>query len=126
MKYMKKILIAEDSNVVKKLTQQVLEKQDYYVKGVKNGQEVLEAMEQEQYHIILLDINMPVMNGLVCTEEIRKREKVAEDNVWIIAITGNALDYTKDMYQSYGIDDMFEKPLNYDLLIATLKSHDCS
>ena len=63
----KKVLIAEDSSVIQNLTKKILSIQNYEISSVKNGQQVLDALEAEPFDIILMDINMPVMDGIECT-----------------------------------------------------------
>jgi CheY-like chemotaxis protein len=62
----KKVLIAEDSSVIQNLTKKILSIQNYEISSVKNGQQVLDALEAEPFDIILMDINMPVMDGIEC------------------------------------------------------------
>jgi len=63
----KKVLIAEDSSVIQNLTKKILSIQNYQISSVKNGQQVLDALESEPFDIILMDINMPIMDGIECT-----------------------------------------------------------
>lgn len=119
---MKRVLIAEDSSVVKNFTRKILQTKDYEADLVRNGKEVLEQMERRgDYDVILMDINMPVMGGIKCAEKIRETYKNKRYGaIPIIAITGNHLNYTKEDYKSRGIDDVLEKPLNYDVLLERI------
>ncbi|TAG51937.1 MAG: response regulator, partial [Cytophagales bacterium] len=67
----KKVLIAEDSSVIQNLTKKILQQQDYDIKSVKNGQELLKIIETENFDVILLDINMPIVNRIECAKAIR-------------------------------------------------------
>jgi CheY-like chemotaxis protein len=67
---------------------------------VKNGQQVLDAMEKEDFDILLLDINMPVMDGMDCARAVRGLADAEKANIPIIAITGNARNYTMDDFKS--------------------------
>ena len=120
---MKRVLIAEDSNVVKNLTKKILKTRNYEADGARNGKEVLEKMERQMdYGLILMDINMPVMGGVECAERIRKTYKNKRyGDIPIIAITGNSLNRTKEDYRTRGIDDVLEKPLDYGLLMETVE-----
>ena len=117
---MKRILIGEDSSITINITQKILEKQSYEVKGAKNGREVLELFLKEDFQIILLDIHMPVMDGIACVKEIRVNERPEKRNVPIIAITGNDINYNADSLKEYGVTDCLFKPINYDELMEKI------
>jgi CheY-like chemotaxis protein len=118
---MKKVLIGEDSSVIQNLAKKILEFQNFEITGAKNGEEVLKFLGQKEFDVILLDINMPVMDGMECVKTIRamKDEKIA--NIPVIAITGNARNYTKEDFDEAGFNDMLAKPLNFDQLVSTVK-----
>ena len=67
----KKVLIAEDSSVIQNLTKKILQIQNYQIFSAKNGVQVLEMLENEFYDVILMDINMPKMDGMECAAKIR-------------------------------------------------------
>ncbi len=119
----KKVLVAEDSSVIINLTKNVLMFENYEIKAVKNGLQVLECIEKEHFDLILMDINMPVMDGIECTKAIRKLENKEKASLPIVAITGNYKNYTLDDFKKAGLDDYVQKPLDYDLLLATVKKH---
>ena len=95
----------------------------FHMTSVKNGQQVLDKLQKEDYDLILMDINMPVMDGIQCTKAIRALEDKAKAHVPIIAITGNYKNYTLDDFKKVGINDYVQKPLDYDLLLATVKKY---
>jgi CheY-like chemotaxis protein len=64
---------------------------------------------------------MPQMDGIQCTKEIRKLTDPAKKSIPIIAITGNAANHTPEDFRKFGFDDFIQKPLNYDLVLATVK-----
>ena len=117
----KKVLIAEDSSVIQNLTKKILSIQNYEISSVKNGQQVLDALEAEPFDIILMDINMPVMDGIECTEKIRSLDDDVKSNIPIIAITGNARNLSLEEYQEIGINEFLQKPLNFDQLVTLVK-----
>jgi len=117
----KKVLIAEDSSVIQNLTKKILMMQNYAINSAKNGQQVLSAVEKEAYDIILMDINMPVMDGMECTKAIRAMDDPEKANIPIIAITGNAKNYTIEDFKEAGINEYLPKPLNFDQLVETVK-----
>jgi two-component system cell cycle response regulator DivK len=89
-----KVLIAEDSSVILNLTRKILEFQNCEIQSAKNGHTVLEMLETGTFHVILMDINMPGMDGIECTAAIRKLPDSQKAGIPIIAITGNAKNYT--------------------------------
>jgi CheY-like chemotaxis protein len=119
----KKVLVAEDSSVIINLTKNVLLFENYEITAVKNGKQVLEKLMQENFDLILMDINMPVMDGIECTKAIRVLADKNKANIPIVAITGNYKNYTLDDFKKAGLNDYIQKPLDYDLLLATVKKH---
>ena len=120
---MKKVLIAEDSSVIQNLTKKILQFQNYEIDSVKNGLEVIKYLESKIPDVILLDINMPVMNGIECIKQIRGMEDAAKAQVPVIAITGNSANYTVDYLKGIGFDEFLPKPINFDVLVETVKKH---
>lgn len=118
---MKKVLIAEDSSVIQNLAKKILEFQNFEIHAVKNGQQVLEILEKEAFDILLLDINMPVMDGMECAKAIRASEDATIAAIPMIAITGNARNYSMEDFKEAGFNDMLAKPLNFDALVAQVK-----
>jgi two-component system cell cycle response regulator DivK len=118
---MKKVLVAEDSSVIQNLTKKILQFQNFDIKGVKNGKEVLKCMESDQYDLILMDINMPQMDGMTCIREIRAMADSNKANIPVIAITGNARNYTEEDFLTAGFNDFLAKPLDFDKLVETVK-----
>ncbi len=118
---MKKVLIAEDSSVIQNLAKKILEFQNMHIHAVKNGQQVLDILETESFDIILLDINMPVMDGMECAKAIRASKNEAISSIPLIAITGNARNYSMEDFKEAGFNDMLAKPLNFDALVAQVK-----
>jgi CheY-like chemotaxis protein len=119
----KKVLIAEDSSVIQNLTKKILSIQNYQISSVKNGQQVLDALESEPFDIILMDINMPVMDGIECTEKIRSLDDPEKSNIPIVAITGNARNLSLEEYREIGINEFLQKPLNFDELVNLVRKH---
>ncbi len=118
----KKILIAEDSAVVQNIMRRILQAQQFDIDTARNGQEVLQKIGATSYKAILMDINMPKMNGIECAKAIRQLPDSDKANVPIIAITGNPDNYSLEEFQSFGINDLVEKPINFDLLTQKLFS----
>ena len=120
---MKRIIIAEDSSVIQNLTKKILQIQNFEIVGVKNGIQVLEKLKDSHFDLILMDINMPQMNGIDCAKMIRSLPDETKAKIPIIAITGNAANYTMDDFKNVGIDDYLPKPLNFDNLVEMVKKY---
>lgn len=118
---MKKVLVAEDSSVIQNLTKKILQFQNFDIKSVKNGKEVLKSMETESFDLILMDINMPQMDGMTCIREIRSMDDKSKAAIPVIAITGNAKNYSEEDFTSAGFNDFLSKPLDFDKLVDTVK-----
>lgn len=117
-----KVLIAEDSSVILNLTKKILEFQNCEIFSAKNGHVVLELLDQNDYHVILMDINMPGMDGIECTQKIRQLSNPAKAGIPIIAITGNAKNLSLEEFKEQGFTDFLQKPLNFDVLVEKVKA----
>ncbi|WP_420146616.1 response regulator [Spirosoma sp.] len=116
----KRVLIAEDSSVIQNLARKILEFQNYDITAVKNGEQVLQILEKEDFSILLLDINMPLMDGMECVRRVRALPDTEKANVPIVAITGNAKNYTEEEFKTAGFNDVLVKPLNFDRLVEVV------
>jgi signal transduction histidine kinase/DNA-binding NarL/FixJ family response regulator/HPt (histidine-containing phosphotransfer) domain-containing protein len=117
-----RILVAEDNLVNQKLVTRVLEKLGYDVRLVFNGQEAVHAIEQGAYAAVLMDCQMPVMDGLTATETIRAWESAHQQRrTPIIALTAHLVAGDRERCLAVGMDDYLTKPLNPDKLAPTLK-----
>jgi CheY-like chemotaxis protein len=74
------------------------------------------------YHVILMDINMPGMDGIECTRLIRQLSDPKKAGIPIIAITGNAKNYSLEDFKTQGFNDFLQKPLNFDVLVEKVKA----
>ncbi|MFN3998367.1 response regulator [Algoriphagus sp.] len=117
----KKILVGEDSSIIINLTKNVLAFENYQMKAARNGQQVLDLLEKENFDLILMDISMPVMDGVECTKQIRNLSDPSKSKLPIIAISGNIKNYTPEEFRKLGFDDFIQKPLDYDKVLATVK-----
>jgi two-component system, cell cycle response regulator DivK len=117
----KQVLVVEDSSVIQNITKKVLQSQNYQITVVKNGLQVLEVLEKATFDIILMDINMPVMDGMECARQVRKLTDDKKSMIPIVAITGNAKNYTLEDFREAGINEFLQKPLNFDALVETVK-----
>ena len=112
----KKILVGEDSSVIQNLTRKILSSQNFQIASAKNGKDVLDQLGKETYHLVLLDINMPKMNGMDCVKSIRHLEN---DNKQVPVI---AAGYQEAYFKEAGFDDYMLKPLDFDSLVEIVKN----
>lgn len=118
-----RILLAEDNAVNQKVALRFLEKIGYRADVAANGLEVLDALRRQSYDVVLMDVQMPEMDGEQATIEIRKQFP-SEQQPRIIAMTANAIVGDREHYLSLGMDDYITKPVRLeDLVRALLESH---
>jgi two-component system, cell cycle response regulator DivK len=123
---MKKVLIAEDSSVIQNLTKRILStipEQNFEISAAKNGEQVLQMLAKDHFDILLLDINMPVMDGMECAAKVRALPDPKNAAIPIIAITGNAKNYTMEDFRKVGINEYLPKPLDFDALVEAVIKH---
>ncbi len=117
-KYPLNILIAEDNPVNQKLAERVLTKLGYTPAKALNGKEAVDAVQQKNYDIILMDVQMPIMDGLEATQNIR-RMKLRQPI--IIAVTANAMQGDKEICLAAGMDDYISKPIKVEELVKVIE-----
>ncbi|RPI74013.1 MAG: response regulator, partial [Ignavibacteriales bacterium] len=111
--YPLEILLAEDNLVNQKVIQRILAKLGYKIDLVVNGKEVISSLRKKNYDLILMDINMPVLNGYETSKIIRK-EFSKDTQPVIIAITAGSLQDNEKEFKNSGMNDFIEKPVNYN------------
>ncbi len=114
------ILLAEDNKVNQKLALKVLEKAGHRVVVVSDGQEAVKQYTQEKFDLILMDIQMPALNGIEATKEIRKLEEADSASIPIVALTAHAMVGDKEKYLSSGMDGYVSKPFKKKQLFAEM------
>jgi PAS domain S-box-containing protein len=116
------ILLAEDNLINQKLAKKLLEKQEHSVSIANNGLEALSLFKEQKFDLILMDFQMPEMNGLVATSKIRELEQQEGmgARIPIIAMTANAMKEDKDRAINAGMDAYVPKPINVQELLAEI------
>ena len=117
-----KILLVEDNLINQKITLLTLMPLVNSIETANNGKEALDKFGMTNYDLILMDIQMPVMSGLIAAEKIRALESSTNSHVPIIAITANAMIGDKEKCMSAGIDDYISKPFQPSALIDKIKN----
>ena len=107
-----KILLVEDQFINQKLMKNVLEKGGYEVVPASDGESALKLLSENKYDIILMDIQMPELNGYEVAKKFREMEKVSGEFTPILAMTANSLAGDREKSLESGMDDYIAKPLN--------------
>jgi GAF domain-containing protein/CheY-like chemotaxis protein len=114
-----RILLAEDNPVNQKLALRLLERMGYRADVATNGLEAIGALEGADYDVVLMDVQMPELDGLEATRRIRRRWP-GDEGPRIVAMTANAMDGDREACLAAGMDDYISKPIAPDALQATL------
>jgi CheY-like chemotaxis protein len=117
------VLLVEDNLINQKIVLLSLKKAVKNVDVANNGKEALDKFGSIKYDVILMDIQMPIMNGIVTTKKIRNIEKSSNTHTPIIAITANALLGDKEECLAAGMDDYISKPFQIETLIKKIEQH---
>ena len=115
-----RVLLVEDNAVNRIIATKLLEKRGHVVIAVENGALAVEATASDQFDIVLMDVQMPVMDGLTATAHIRTREHQTGVHLPIIAVTAHAMDEDRKRCLAAGMDDYLPKPIRSSDLFATI------
>jgi len=115
-----RILLVEDNVVNRTIATKLLEKRGHVVIAVENGALAVEATANERFDMVLMDVQMPVMDGLTATSHIRNREHATGGHIPIIAVTAHALDQDRARCLAAGMDEYLPKPIRSTDLFATI------
>ena len=117
----RRILVAEDNPVNQRVAALQLERFGYRVEVVSNGREAVEACERSAYALVLMDCQMPEMDGFEATRRIREREAGGERRVPIVALSANTMKDEREACGRAGMDDYLAKPVKADELRETME-----
>ena len=118
-----KILLAEDNIINQKVALRVLSHLGYQADVVTNGQEVILAIANKFYDLILMDVQMPKMDGLMATKHIRQQELSNQSTpLTIIAMTAHATDEDRELCRNAGMNEYLTKPIQIDKLKSILQA----
>lgn len=115
-----RILLAEDDKISQIVIKRLLMENGHIVEIANNGIETLQIIEEEIFDLILMDIQMPEMDGVEAVRRIRRSEKGTGAHIPIIALTAYALKGDREKYLSSGMDGYISKPVNLNILIKTI------
>jgi signal transduction histidine kinase/CheY-like chemotaxis protein len=116
-----RILVAEDTDENRELVSELLEKRGHSVVGVSDGRQALAELEKNHYDVVLMDEQMPRMDGLEATRSIRQKEKSTGKHQVIVALTGNVTEEDKQQRIDAGMDGFVPKPFEMHALFDTIE-----
>jgi CheY-like chemotaxis protein len=115
------VLLAEDNAVNQTLAKRLLEKHGFVVHAVGNGRAAVEAFETDHFDVVLMDIQMPEMDGFEATARIREKEMPQQGHIPIIALTANALKGDQERCIAAGMDGYISKPIRTSELLEAIE-----
>lgn len=118
----KKVLVAEDSSVIQNLLKKILLFENCKITSAKDGKAVLDKFEAEDFDLVIMDVNLPLLSGLEATKKIRAG-KAPKSKIPIIGISGNAKNLPVSEFYDAGMNEYIQKPLDYDKLIELVKKY---
>ena len=116
------VLLAEDNAVNQRLATRLLEKRGHRVTVVSNGREAVELLERSSFDLVLMDVQMPLLDGIAATTLIREREKGTGAHQPIVALTAYAVNGDQERCLAAGMDGYLAKPIRPEELDALLQT----
>ena len=117
-----RILVAEDTPFNQKFILRLLERWGHYAVIAENGREALEALSKDEFDLVLMDVQMPEMDGYDATRAIRKSEKQIDRHIPIIAMTAHAIKGDRERCLKAGMDEYVSKPISSGMLLKTIQT----
>ncbi|MBI9086477.1 MAG: response regulator [Desulfobacterales bacterium] len=115
------VLLVDDNRMNRLIARRLMEKIGYHVDTAEDGLKAIDQLKRYQYHVVLMDMEMPKMDGLEATRQIRKPDSgVLNPAISIIAVTANALEEDRDRCLEAGMDDYISKPFKPESLVAVI------
>lgn len=118
-----RILVVEDDYINQLYMKSLLSGEGIHVDSAANGLQALEKYDQNTYHVILMDAQMPKMDGFEATRIIREKEKAKNIHTPIFALTGYAVSNVEENFSAAGVDEFLLKPLDENKLIYLIKKY---
>jgi CheY-like chemotaxis protein len=118
----KRVLLAADNVVNQRVAIGLLARRGHEVTLVENGRDAVDALDRDTFDVVLMDVQMPEMDGLEATVEIRRRETIRGGHVRIVAMTAHAMNGDRDRCLSAGMDGYLSKPVNAAMLYAVIEN----
>ncbi|MCB1160135.1 MAG: response regulator, partial [Leptospiraceae bacterium] len=118
-----KVLIVEDNYLNTYLMEKILKKKNVLYDSCFNGEEAIMYLKDKDYHIIFMDIQMPVMDGITATKNIRNFESSKKRNIPIVAFTANVLEEEREKALQAGVDDYLTKPYEPETVYKVIKKY---
>lgn len=115
-----RVLVAEDNPVNQLFVARLVERQGHSVHVVSNGQLAIDALRQETFDVVLMDLGMPLLGGFETVRQLRQQEKQTGDHLPIIAMTASATSFDRVRCLAVGMDDFISKPVQAAALAAAL------
>lgn len=115
------ILLAEDNPLNQKIAVKLLEKRGWLVTTVENGQQAVDQVAQKKFDLILMDVQMPVLDGLQATRMIREREKISKEHIPVVAMTARAMAEDERKCLDAGMDAYISKPIDAQKFYGTIE-----
>jgi len=114
--------LAEDNPVNQRVAARLLEKRGHVVVLAENGVRAIEEFQKQRFDLILMDVQMPVMDGVDATAAIRQSEKITGGHIPIVAMTAHAMEGDRQRFLESGMDGYISKPVHSRELFETIES----
>jgi CheY-like chemotaxis protein len=116
-----RVLLIDDDTVINKVFAVMLKRADFEAEIAEDGLKGVEMWEKGNYDLVLMDVQMPLMDGFEATRAIREKEKTRGGHTPIVAITAYALDKDKEQCLAAGMDAYISKPVDFKKLFETIR-----